>query len=105
MKPTPRRTIANWILKAGEEISLETVNKSFKSCALNLATDGLEDNLIRCFKEGQTCKADILFKESASRRHSVKPSLKSLGPKFYKKMDRILYLIRITVQNTKIIKK
>ena len=105
MKPTPHRTIANWILKAGEEISLETVNKSFKSCALNLATDGLEDNLIHCFKEGQACKADILFKESASRRHSVKPSLKPLGPKLYKKMDRILHLIRITAQKTKIIKK
>ena len=31
------------------------IKTSFKSCALNLAVDGTEDENINCFKEGQPC--------------------------------------------------
>ena len=31
-------------------------SKSFKSCGLNLNTNGSEDCLIHCFKEGEPCK-------------------------------------------------
>ena len=55
LKPPPRRTIVKWILKAWEQISPETIKTSFKSCALNLAIDGAEDEKIHCFKEGQPC--------------------------------------------------
>ena len=57
MKPLPHHTIATWFLEAWEEISPETIKKFFKSCALNLAIDGSEDNLIHCFKEGEPCKS------------------------------------------------
>ena len=57
LKPPPRRTIVNWILEAWEKIGPETIKTSFKSCALNLATDGSEDDLIHCFKEKEPCKA------------------------------------------------
>ena len=57
LKPTPRRAIFNWILNAWKEISPETIKNSFKSCDLNLATDGSKDNLIPCFKECEPCKA------------------------------------------------
>ena len=97
MKPPSCCTIANWILKVWEEIILETIRMSFKSWSSHLATDGSEDNLIHCFKEDGPCKAN--------KRRSVKWSLKSLGPKSYKKMGRILYLIAITVQNPEIIRK
>ena len=46
----------NWILEAWEEISPERIKKFFKLCALNLAKDGSENNLIHFFKEGQSCK-------------------------------------------------
>ena len=52
LKPPPRCTIVNLILEAWEEITPETIKNSFKSCALNLATDGSENNLTHCFKEG-----------------------------------------------------
>ena len=32
---------------------------SFKSCALNIAIDGTEDELIHCFKEKQPCSAGL----------------------------------------------
>ena len=57
LKPPLRRTIVNWILEAWEKVSLETIKTSFKSCALNLNTDGSEDDLIHCFKEKEPCKA------------------------------------------------
>ena len=53
MKPLPRRLIVEWVLKSCEELSSETVSSSMKSCALGLAIDGSEDNLISCFKEGK----------------------------------------------------
>ena len=40
LKPLPHHTIATWFMEAWEEIGPETIRKSFKSCALNLATDG-----------------------------------------------------------------
>ena len=55
LKPPPCRTIVKWILKVWEQISPETI-KTFKSCALNLAIDGAEDEKIHCFREGQSCQ-------------------------------------------------
>ena len=55
LKPPPRRTIVKWIFKAWGQISPETIKTSFKSCALNLAIEGAEDEKINCFKEGQPC--------------------------------------------------
>ena len=49
LKPSPRRTIVNWILEAWEDIIPETIKKYFKSCALNLATDWSEDNFTHLF--------------------------------------------------------
>ena len=57
LKLPPFRVIVNWILKAWGEISLETIKRSFNSCALNLATDTSEDTLIHFFKEGEPYKA------------------------------------------------
>ena len=55
-KHPPYRTTVSWILEAWEKVSRETVKTSFKSCALNLNTDGSEDDLIHCFKEKEPCK-------------------------------------------------
>ena len=38
-------------------MSLKTMKKIIKSCALNLATDGSKKKLIHCFKEDEPCKA------------------------------------------------
>ena len=35
------------------------MQSSFKSCALNIAIDGSEDELIHCFKENQPCSAGL----------------------------------------------
>ena len=34
------------------------MKKIFKSCALNLPTDGSEDNLVHCLKEDKFCKSE-----------------------------------------------
>ena len=35
------------------------IKSSFKSCALNIAIDSSEDELIHCFKENQPCSAGL----------------------------------------------
>ena len=46
----PRKVIVEWILRAWNDISCETIRKSFKSCALTTALDGDEDDQIQRFK-------------------------------------------------------
>ena len=55
MKPAARRLVVTWILDAWQKISKNQIIASFKGCALNIKTDGSEDDLIHCFKEDQPC--------------------------------------------------
>ena len=50
IKPPPRKIIVEWILRAWNDISCETIRKSFKSCALTTAPDGDGDDQIQCLK-------------------------------------------------------
>ena len=50
IKPPPRKVIIEWILSAWNDISCETIWKSFKSCVLTTALDGHEDDQIHCYK-------------------------------------------------------
>ena len=43
------------ILESWNWLEKNLLIKSFKSCGLNLKTDGSEEHLIHCFKEGQPC--------------------------------------------------
>ena len=52
-----RKNIVQWILTAWARLSPEIIANSFKSCGLNLNTDGSDDGLIHCFKEKQPCEA------------------------------------------------
>ena len=50
----------NWLEK-------NVIIKSFKSCGLNLKTDGSEDRLVQCLKEGQPCANGLyMLKEKQS---------------------------------------
>ena len=51
LKSPERRAIVQWILKAWDELTPETIVKSFKACALNIPVDGSEDENIHCFKK------------------------------------------------------
>ena len=42
-----------------ENVRIDVIKSSFKSCALNIAIDGSEDELIHCFKENQPCSAGL----------------------------------------------
>ena len=44
-----------WILKSLDELTHETIVKSFKACALNIPVDGNEDEKIHCLKKNQPC--------------------------------------------------
>ena len=55
MKPASRHLVVEWILESWNRLEKNLIIKSFKSCGLNLKTDGSEDHLIHCFKEGQSC--------------------------------------------------
>ena len=51
IKPPHRKVVVEWILSAWNDISCETIRKSFKSCALTTtALDGDEDDHIHRFK-------------------------------------------------------
>ena len=39
-----------WITDAWDSLSTQLIIKSFKNCALTIATDGSEDDQIHCFK-------------------------------------------------------
>eukprot|EP00794_Sanderia_malayensis_P014636 gene14636-16155_t len=55
LKAPPRREIIRWILEAWDELSCESIKRSFVSCAITTAVNGSEDGEIHCFKEGQPC--------------------------------------------------
>ena len=64
MKPVPRRLVVEWVLLSWSEISKETIANSMKSCGLALATDGSDDGLISCFKEGKKCESGKVLLEN-----------------------------------------
>lgn len=53
MRAPPRREVVQWILEAWNDLDKEIIVNSFKSCALTLAVDGSEDELIHCLKPSQ----------------------------------------------------
>ena len=55
MKPASRYLVVECILESWNRLKKNLIIKSLKSCGLNLKTDGDEDHLIHCFKEGQPC--------------------------------------------------
>ena len=55
MKPASRHLVVVLILESWNRLEKNLTIKSFKSCGLNLKTDGSEDHLIHCFKEDQPC--------------------------------------------------
>ena len=55
LKAPPREKIVEWVLESWSKLSRDVIVKSFKVCGLNLPTDGSEDHLIYCFKEGTPC--------------------------------------------------
>ena len=80
MKHASRHLVVEWILESWNWLEKNLIIKSFKSCGLNLKTDGSVDHLIHCFnlktdgsvdhlihcfKEGQPCAngLDMLKKQ------------------------------------------
>ena len=59
LKAPPRRKIIGWILEASKNVRIDLIKSSFKSCTLNIAINGSEDDLIHCFKENQPCSAGL----------------------------------------------
>ena len=59
MRAPPRREIVHWILKAWDNLDRGLIIRSFRSCALTVASDGHEDNQIHCLKEVQPCHAGL----------------------------------------------
>ena len=59
MRAPARREIVKWILAAWDGLDKTMIINSFKSCALTVAVDGLEDGHIHCFKENQPCRAGL----------------------------------------------
>ena len=52
-----KRKMVEWVLMSWAALPEDLIRKSFKVCALNLVVDGIENNLIHCFKEGSSCAA------------------------------------------------
>ena len=59
MRAPPRRVIVQWILEAWNDLDKVVIVNFFKSCALTLAVDGSEDELIHCLKPSQPCHSGL----------------------------------------------
>ena len=59
MRAPPRREIVQWILEAWNDLDKDIIVNSSKSCALTLAIDGAEDELIHCSKPSQPCHSGL----------------------------------------------
>ena len=55
MKIASRHLVFKWILESWNQLEKNLIIKSFKSCGLNLKTNGSEYHLLYCFKEGKPC--------------------------------------------------
>jgi hypothetical protein len=50
MRAPSMEVYLKWIVDAWEQLPTELIINSFKGCALTIALDGSEDDLIHCFK-------------------------------------------------------
>lgn len=57
LKAPARRLLVDWVVAAWNKLDVDMIKKSFKVCELSVKTDGSEDDLILCFREGQPCAA------------------------------------------------
>ena len=55
MKNPSPHFVVEWNLESWNRLEKNLTIKSFKSCGLDLKTDGSKDNLIHFFREGQPC--------------------------------------------------
>ena len=59
MRAPPRREIVQWIIEAWNDLDKDIIVNSFKCCALTLAVDGSQDELIHCLKPSQPCHSGL----------------------------------------------
>lgn len=57
LKPPARRLLVDLVVAAWDKLDTDMIKKSFKVCGLSVKSDGSEDHLIVCFREGQPCAA------------------------------------------------
>lgn len=58
-----RRVILQWIFDVWVELLIEVIKEFFRSCVLNFFVDGLCDDVIFCFKDGQLCSiGKVMFR-------------------------------------------
>ncbi|XP_033493159.2 uncharacterized protein LOC117263673 [Epinephelus lanceolatus] len=57
LKPPARRLLVDWVVAAWDKLDTDMIRESFKVCGLSVKSDGSEDDVIACFKEGQPCAA------------------------------------------------
>uniref|UniRef100_A0A1X7V213 DDE-1 domain-containing protein n=1 Tax=Amphimedon queenslandica TaxID=400682 RepID=A0A1X7V213_AMPQE len=65
LKPPSCTLVCQWVKSAWDAVPIETVKKSFLSCAINMPLDRKEDDKVHCFKPSQPCHGgrDKLQKE------------------------------------------
>ncbi|XP_044043446.1 uncharacterized protein LOC122871912 [Siniperca chuatsi] len=65
LKAPARRLLVDWVVAAWDKLDQDMIRESFKVCGLSVKSDGSEDDLILCFREGQPCAAG---REALARR-------------------------------------
>ncbi|XP_037617888.1 uncharacterized protein LOC119483644 [Sebastes umbrosus] len=73
LKPPARRLLVDWVVAAWDKLDTDMITKSFKACGLSAKSDGSEDHLIACFREGQPCGAgrEALTRLRQQSRHAA----------------------------------
>ncbi len=76
LKIPARRLLVDWVVAAWDKMDKDLIRESFRVCGLSVKTDGSEDDLILCFREGQRCAVGRealrqLRLQSAENRHKA----------------------------------
>nr|XP_033471765.1 uncharacterized protein LOC117249958 [Epinephelus lanceolatus] len=72
LKPPTRRLLVDWVVTAWDKLDTDTIKNSFNVCAPSAKSDGSEDRLIVCVREGRP-RAAGREELSQSEKHRVAP--------------------------------
>lgn len=66
----------DWVVAAWDKVDKDLIRESYRGCGLSVKTDGSENDLILCFREGQPCAAGQealrqLRLQSSENRHEA----------------------------------
>lgn len=79
MRPPSMLQYLEWIENAWNDLPKDLILKSFKGCALTIATDGSEDNQIHCFAPNGSIPSGLDLLNSTRIENSLVDLVQDIG--------------------------